>query len=863
MKTDLRFSRKSVRMLRLVLVIISINSLSVSAIAQNGPHTIFQASDVPANPNVSDNKGIELGTKFRTFTNGFITGVRFYKGALNTGTHIGHLWSSDGTMLAEATFTNESASGWQEVILGTPVAVSAATTYVVSYYSPSYFAMNANYFTSAVVNDPLRALANGEDGPNGVFIYSSSPAFPNNTGNGSNYWADIVFKTTINDGIPPTITDISATPHTDGTTTVTWTTDEASDSRVDYGTTENSLNLSTNKGSLVTNHTVTLSGLAEGATYYFRVTSADASTNSATKPVNANSPLSFVMPVVCASDQNYGDFSLGMATNTFVSEAGGGQVILKPRAVAEFSVLPPETEWKGFNWPNGGSATVSGGLLTLDAVRFNSEPETSTFGPGTTLDFVATFSAAKFQHIGFGGGTDAGTTQIFNGGPWAMFSTGSDGAQLYARTLNGSDDISFGLGNAYLGSPHHYKIEWTASDLRFYIDGSIVRTESVAITGPMRPAISDLEPGGGVVTVDWIHVSPYAASGTFTSQVFGGETPTAWGKVSVTANIPAGTTLTTDIRTGNTPIPDDRWTDFTTIADGEDITAASKYIQYRANLTTNDPAITPVLKVFSISDCSTCRLKIEATPTPVSCNGAMDGSITVSATKGTLPYKYKLGANGNFQPSSTFSNLRAKDYAIFVMDAKGCTKVVKVTVNRPTPISVSVVNQTSVSCIGKQDGSVTVTASGGPGTSFHYRKGKNGALQSSGFFDHLRAGDHKIFAISDNGGCTGFVIVTIADGPSCDGAVSKIADLNDAPGSNDFSIKVFPNPAVSEFTLALNGSVKGNVEIKVTDMFGKAVYSTNGSAAKLYRFGSELPGGVYILQVITGSQSKSVKIIKQ
>ena len=31
----------------------------------------------------------------------------------NTGTHVGHLWEADGTMLAEATFTGESASGWR------------------------------------------------------------------------------------------------------------------------------------------------------------------------------------------------------------------------------------------------------------------------------------------------------------------------------------------------------------------------------------------------------------------------------------------------------------------------------------------------------------------------------------------------------------------------------------------------------------------------------------------------------------------------------------------------------------------------------------------------------------------------------
>jgi hypothetical protein len=47
---------------------------------QNGPYSIFQASDVPGSPNVTDNTGIELGTKFQTSVNGFITALRFYKG---------------------------------------------------------------------------------------------------------------------------------------------------------------------------------------------------------------------------------------------------------------------------------------------------------------------------------------------------------------------------------------------------------------------------------------------------------------------------------------------------------------------------------------------------------------------------------------------------------------------------------------------------------------------------------------------------------------------------------------------------------------------------------------------------------------
>jgi hypothetical protein len=107
----------------------------------------------------------EVGVKFRVTQAGYITGVRFYKGTANTGTHIGHLWSRTGTKLAEATFANETASGWQQVLFTTPVAVTTGTTYVASYFSSTgYHSITYPYFNSAVVNGPLRALVSGEDG---------------------------------------------------------------------------------------------------------------------------------------------------------------------------------------------------------------------------------------------------------------------------------------------------------------------------------------------------------------------------------------------------------------------------------------------------------------------------------------------------------------------------------------------------------------------------------------------------------------------------------------------------------------------------------------------------------------------------
>jgi hypothetical protein len=157
--------------------------------------TIFPPAAV--DPNLgNDGMSIEVGVKFRVTQSGFIRGIRFYKKAGNTGTHIGHLWSSTGTMLAAASFTGETASGWQQVLFSSPVAINPNTTYVASYFSSAgFYNVTRPYFTSAVVNGPLRALANGEHGSNGVFRFSSTSAFPNSGNNASNFWVDVVFTT--------------------------------------------------------------------------------------------------------------------------------------------------------------------------------------------------------------------------------------------------------------------------------------------------------------------------------------------------------------------------------------------------------------------------------------------------------------------------------------------------------------------------------------------------------------------------------------------------------------------------------------------------------------------------------------------
>jgi len=164
-------------------------------VSPNCPRTIWPNTAVPAIADVGPDSAVELGVTFEADSDGYITGIRFYKNTGNTGTHVGNLWSSTGTLLATATFT-ESASGWQQVNFSNPVAVTANTAYVASYHSTvGHYSVDPYYFASTGFdNAPLHALANGSGVANGPYAYGDSSTFPTNTYNTANYWVDVVFN---------------------------------------------------------------------------------------------------------------------------------------------------------------------------------------------------------------------------------------------------------------------------------------------------------------------------------------------------------------------------------------------------------------------------------------------------------------------------------------------------------------------------------------------------------------------------------------------------------------------------------------------------------------------------------------------
>jgi hypothetical protein len=141
--------------------------------------------------------------------------------------------------------------------------------------------------------------------------------------------------------------------------------------------------------------------------------------------------------------------------------------------------------------------------------------------------------------------------------------------------------------------------------------------------------------------VDWIRRSPYAASGAFTSRVYDAGVPATWDAMAWTAGTPAGTGLSLFARTGDTAVPDGSWTTFTHVpVSGALVGGTSRYIQYRADLTTADSRVTPVLDDVAIA-CVLC----DPTPPPAVADLAVARAASGGAN-GRLPVVVTFSAPG-------------------------------------------------------------------------------------------------------------------------------------------------------------------------------------------------------------------------
>jgi len=288
------------------------------------------------------------------------------------------------------------------------------------------------------------------------------------------------------------------------------------------------------------------------------------------------------------------DFFAGtVGAGAYLSETGNGEVTLAPTVGSEFRAQTMDASWTSTPVVTGGTATLSNGIATLDgaSVVGGSAP----YIPGRSLEFVAKFNGAAGQNAGF----------MVNGSlstlPYAVFGTKAAGT-LLVRTAVSTKLLETPITGFTFGQPHKFRIDWTSSSVTYWIDDVKVAAHALPILQNMRPGANDLTVGDGALSLDYMRMTPYAATGTFTSAVFDAGAPVTFTTLTWTAITPVGTTVVVQYRTGNTPTPDATWTAGAPVSalDGV-ITGTARYIQYIVKETSTDKTTTPVLKDVTVA----------------------------------------------------------------------------------------------------------------------------------------------------------------------------------------------------------------------------------------------------------------------
>lgn len=213
--------------------------------------------------------------------------------------------------------------------------------------------------------------------------------------------------------------------------------------------------------------------------------------------------------------------------------------------------------------------------------------------------------------------------------------------------------------------------------------------------------------------------------------------------------------------------------------------------------------------------------------TPVSCFGGSNGSMNVVSSGTYAPFTYAVNG-GAFSTSSQFTGLAAGLHTVTIQNSLGCDTTIQFVISQPSPLVLTELSHTNVTCFGGATGSAQVSASGGtPNYQFSWSNGVSGS-QAIG----LTAGSYTA-TVTDFNGCQTNLVISIAE----------------------------PAP----LTIALNavppncfGASNGAVTAVVNGGFSPYTYNWSNGAASTSIY--SIPAGAYQVQVLdsAGCQSQAV-----
>jgi len=228
---------------------------------------------------------------------------------------------------------------------------------------------------------------------------------------------------------------------------------------------------------------------------------------------------------------------------------------------------------------------------------------------------------------------------------------------------------------------------------------------------------------------------------------------------------------------------------------------------------------------------------IDVTTTPANCNGSATGTITFSVTGGAKPYYYYIIKGGVPQSSPqtsdtvyTFTNVSAGIYLCIVEDNNSLNDFKNRTVSQPSPISVTSVNITPITCTGYKDGKIDITASGESG-SYNFLLKPVGLSTITGSFNNLDPGTYRVI-VSDATGClskdsTDLLVLSDPDpisitdekssNLSCHGVNDGTINITASGGTGAYTFTITPG-GTSNHTGTFGNLAADTYTVEVTDV---------------------------------------------
>ena len=302
----------------------------------------------------------------------------------------------------------------------------------------------------------------------------------------------------------------------------------------------------------------------------------------------------------------------------------------------------------------------------------------------------------------------------------------------------------------------------------------------------------------------------------------------------------------------------------------------------------------------------------------VTCHGANNGAISITATDAPSPYLYSIDGV-NYSSTNSFANLSGNtNYVVYVKDGNNCITLQNSFVNEPTLMNIaSIVN--NVTCAGGNNGVINLNVTGGV-TPYTYQW-TNSTTSSSNV--NLNPGNYAV-VVTDNNGCTatrGYTITqptspliinglvtSASSNSSTDGSIDAtttggtspynfswsnggtteditglnpgaylltITDANGCSSANTFivgnltgvedlkinlsDVRVYPNPANDYVVIDASGHKIDKVEL--INLLGQTIINQEGNDTILKINVSAISNGTYFIKVYSGKNNVVTKKI--